>query len=116
MSVTRGDVIHMKSFKHCEPGLEVSYKANPDKVAVFLLLGQAPRKEPSLFDPNQALNVLGWVRNEGAVEAAPKLLEALKHMVACHYPDANGQIGAQEECWAAIQNAKSAIAAATGES
>lgn len=47
--------------------------------------------------------------------AAPTLFEALTHMVLCHYPDANGQIGAQEECWASIQNAQAAIAKALGE-
>lgn len=52
--------------------------------------------------------------NMKLIKASPLLLAALKHMVACHYPDANGQIGAQEECWAAIQTAKSAIEAATG--
>lgn len=39
-----------------------------------------------------------------------EVLEALRHMVACHEPDANGQIGAVEECAAAIATAKSLIA------
>lgn len=44
------------------------------------------------------------------------LTASLKHMVACHYPDANGQIGAQEECWDSLQKAKSVLATATGDS
>lgn len=53
--------------------------------------------------------------NARLMAAAPDLLEALKHMVQCHYPDANDQIGAKEECWASIQNAQAAIGKALGE-
>lgn len=34
------------------------------------------------------------------------LVKALEHLVACHKPDANGQIGAQEERAAAIRAAE----------
>ena len=61
-----GDVVHMKSFTHSEPGMSVGYKANSDKVAVFLLLGHAPRKTPGEFDPTDALKRLGWQLNAPA--------------------------------------------------
>lgn len=106
MSVSRGDVIHMKNFKHSQPGLEVSYKANPDKVAVFLLLGHASRNSPGEFNPEKALNELGWLQNTGVVQQGDLLLKVLKSAVESHehedYPPS----------W--VEDARRVIAAATG--
>lgn len=115
MSVGPGDVIHMKSFKHTQPGLEVSYSANRDKVAVFLLLGHAPRKEPDLFCPTQALNNLGWVANLGAVQHADKLLAALQGLLDAGAETALRGDGKPDQI-EAIEAAHAALAAATGAS
>jgi len=66
----------------------------------------------SAKEPDQKETALA---NADLISAAPELLSALQHMVACHYPDANGQIGAKEECWDSIQNAQAVIAKALGK-
>lgn len=57
----RGDVIFQTTFKHCQPTIQASFAAPKGRVAVMLLLGDADKKDPYEFDPNKALNDLGWI-------------------------------------------------------
>lgn len=50
--------------------------------------------------------------NGPLLTAAPALLAALRHMVQCHTPDANGQLGAVEECHDSLMRARAVIAEA----
>lgn len=50
--------------------------------------------------------------NATLIASAPDLLAALQHMVACHTPDVNGQVGAAEECSDSLSNARQAISKA----
>lgn len=59
-----GDIVQMTSFTHCQPGMRVSFKAPSGRVAVFMLLGDADKKDPDSFDCFAALKEIGWVPEE----------------------------------------------------
>lgn len=65
MSVDKGDVVCMAGFTAWQPNIQASFKPPKGRVAMFLLLGDADKKNPESFDPAQALNSIGWHREDG---------------------------------------------------
>lgn len=57
-----GDVVLMNSFLAQGEGCSVSFKLPKGRQAVFLLLGDADKKDPESFDCEKALRDMGWVR------------------------------------------------------
>lgn len=78
MSLRPGDVIHMASFTHVQPGLSVGYKSGKGRVSVFILLGNTDKAAPEQFDPEAAIRRLGWVPASEKNEAVSDLLEDLR--------------------------------------
>lgn len=56
-----GDVVYSPSFKNVRPNLQLGYKAPRGRTFVFLLLGEASKTDPDVFDAEKALRALGWI-------------------------------------------------------
>lgn len=61
----RGRVIRFTNVEdRPEPGLRLGYKAARDKQYVAVVLGFEPRDGSDDLDPEAAMNMMGWVREE----------------------------------------------------
>lgn len=78
--VKPGAVINLTSFTHYTPTLQVGFKPPKGMVAVFMLLGNADKKNPDSFDCEQALRRLGWAPMHEDILAA---LEDLRTTQLC---------------------------------
>lgn len=72
-----GNLVNMVSFTHHQPTLKVGFSAPKGRVAVFLLLGDADKKDPDSFDAVRALSSLGWVEGE------PHQYDEAKELALC---------------------------------
>lgn len=63
-----GDVVLMNSFTAQGQGCSASFKPPKGRLAVFLLLGDAEKKDPESFDCEKALRDMGWVRADDEKE------------------------------------------------
>lgn len=59
-----GDVVLMAGFTAQGQGCSASFKPPKGRYAVFLLLGDADKKDPETFDCEAALRAMGWVRED----------------------------------------------------
>lgn len=59
-NVGPGSVINLTSFTHYTPNTQIGFKPPKGMVAVFMLLGNADKKNPDSFDCEQALRRIGW--------------------------------------------------------
>lgn len=94
MSVRPGDIVIMTGFTSWQPTVQASFKPPKGDVAVFLLLGNAEKKNPGAFDPEAALRRIGWYPESdfGPVEPssgsikdrAAELAASMKVMAALH--------------------------------
>ena len=100
-----GSIITMTSFNHVQPTMKAGFKAPHGRVAVFLLLGDADKKDPDAFDAGAALRSIGWYPESdfGPVEPstgsmkdrAAELAASMKVMAALHR--ANEDVAAADE-------------------
>lgn len=94
MSVRPGDIVIMTGFTSWQPTVQASFKPPKGDVAVFLLLGNAEKKNPGAFDPDAALRRIGWYPesdfgpaepSSGSIkDRAAELAASMKVMAALH--------------------------------
>lgn len=58
----KGDVVLMNGFTAQGRNCSASFKPPKGRYAVFLLLGDADKKDPESFDCDKALRDMGWVK------------------------------------------------------
>lgn len=110
MNCGPGSVINLTNFTHYTPSMQVGFKPPKGMVAVFMLLGNADKKDPNSFDPEAAIRALGWVP---ATDSAD-LLSALEGMVAVAEKNIYPQPDKDGTPWAKLEAARAAIAKAKG--
>lgn len=105
MTVRPGDIVIMTGFTSWQPTVQASFRPPKGTVAVFLLLGDADKKNPGTFDPEAALRRIGWYPESdfgptepgtGSIkDRAAELAASMKVMAALHR--ANEDVAAADE-------------------
>ncbi len=60
----KGDVVLTNGFTAQGDGCSASFRPEKGKYAVFLLLGEADKRDPQSFDCDKALRDMGWFPNQ----------------------------------------------------
>lgn len=69
-----GSVVNLASFTHHLPGMQYGYRAQKGQVFVAVILGTADKRDPGVFDAEQALRKLAWVPRDELDELKELLL------------------------------------------